>query len=435
VKQSKSASSIRSGNALSGGRTDASLVADVCVARQPIFRTTGEVFGYELLYRRASTDTAAGDSDRSVMAADVIIHALANIGLNQLTSGRSAFMNFTRDMLMSRAYTLIPPESVVVELLETVEPDEDVEQACEDMVSSGYALALDDFVWRPDYRRLLELATIVKVDVLNQPAAKLDEIAQRLAPYDVRLLAERVETADVRATCIGLGYELFQGYFYARPEMVVRRTLRNDEVTIVQAMNVMRDPSTSDGDAERVFSADLGLSYKLLKLVNSAARGGRGIESIRHAVQLVGRTELSKWLALLLVSSMAGRGGTNRELVHLAIQRARMCELLAKPTGQDRESGALFLVGLFSLLDAISGVPMSELLDAIALAPALREALVARTGPYANALALAEAYEQGAWNAVRQQASASGLDTAQISALYVQSLEWTRERLTSLAAA
>jgi EAL and modified HD-GYP domain-containing signal transduction protein len=435
VKQSKSATSIRSGNALSGVSTGASLAADVCVARQPIFRTNGEVFGYELLYRRASTDTVAGDSDRSIMAADVIMHALANIGLGQLTSGRSAFMNFTRDMLMSRAYTLIPPESVVVELLETVEPDEDVEHACEDMVSAGYTLALDDFVWSPDYRRLLELATIVKVDVLNQPPAKLDEIAQRLAPYDVRLLAERVETADVKATCIGLGYELFQGYFYARPEMVVRRTLRTDEVTIVQAMNVMRDPSTSDADAETAFSADLGLSYKLLKLVNSAARGGRGIESIRHAVQLVGRTELSKWLALLLVSSMAGRGGVNRELVHLAIQRARLCELLAKPTGHDRESGALFLVGLFSLLDAISGVPMSDLLDAVALAPALREALLGRTGPYANALTLAEAYERGAWRAVQEQAMASGVDTSQISALYVQSLEWTRERLVSLAAA
>lgn len=435
MKQSNLASSVPSDSAPNGGRTGAPFVADVCVARQPIFHTNGDVFGYELLYRRVSTDTAAGNSDRNVMAADVIIHTLSNIGLHQLTSGRSAFMNFTRDMLISRAYTLIPPESVVVELLETVEPDEEVEHACEDMVSSGYALALDDFVWSPDYRRLLELATIVKVDVLDQPAAKLDEIAQRLAPYDVRLLAERVETADVRATCIGLGYELFQGYFYARPEMVVRRALKTDELTIVQAMSVMRDQKTSDADAEKVFSADLGLSYKLLRLVNSAARGGRGIESIRHAVQLVGRNELSKWLALLLVSSMASRGGANRELLHLAIQRARMCELLAKPTGHDREAGALFLVGLFSLLDAISGVPMPELLDAVPLAPALREALLARTGPYASALTLAEAYEQGEWSAVERQALSSGLDAAAIGALYVQSLEWTRERLLSLASA
>jgi len=407
--------------------------AEVCVARQPIFGTAGDVAGYELLYRRASTDTAACGVERSVMAADVIVHAFINIGLDQLTSGRSAFMNFTRDMLLARAYTLMPPESVVIELLENVEPDDEVEAVCEELVDAGYSLALDDFVWSSGYRRLLELATIVKVDVLDQPAARLDKVAQQLAPYDVRLLAERVETADVRAMCAGLGYELFQGYFFARPQMVKTQALRSDEIAIAQAMNVLCDARATDAEAEAAFSADVSLSYKLLRMVNSAARGGRGIESIRHAVQLTGRTELSKWLALLLVSSMAARGMTNRELLHLAVQRGRMCELLATSIGRDRDPSALFLVGLFSLLDTISGMSMADLVESIMLAPPLREALVRRTGPYAGPLTLAEAYEQGAWSTVRQHASSSGIDTAQVGALYVQSLAWTRDRLLSLA--
>ena len=391
--------------------------------------------GYELLYRRTTADTSAGGIDRSVMSADVIVHAFLDIGLDQLTAGRSAYMNFTRDMLLARAYTLMPPESVVIELLENVEPDDAVEAACEELVDAGYALALDDFVWSSDYRRLLELASIVKVDVLDQPAAKLDAIAQQLAPYDVCLLAERVETADVRALCAGLGYELFQGYYYARPEMVKNRALVSDDLAIVRAMSVLRDDRASDADAEAAFSADVALSYKLLRIVNSASRGGRGIESIRHAVRLTGRTELSKWLALLLVSSMAARGATNRELLHLAVQRARMCELLASSIGRDRDTSALFLVGLFSLLDAISGMPMTELLASIELAPALRDALVARTGPYAAQLTLTEAYERGAWSVVRQHASTSGLDTSHVGALYVQSLAWTRDRLLSLSGA
>jgi EAL and modified HD-GYP domain-containing signal transduction protein len=213
VKQSKSASPVRSGNALSGGRTSASLVAHGCVARQPIFRTNGEVFGYELLCRRESTDAAAGDNDRSTVGAHVIIRALIDIGLDQLTSGRFAFLQCTRDMLMSGAYTLISPESVVLELAADLTPNEDVEDGCEELVRRGYTLALEDFVWRPGCRRLLELASIIKVDVLYQSPEKLDEIAQRLAPYDVRLLAARVETAEARATCMGLGYELFQGSF------------------------------------------------------------------------------------------------------------------------------------------------------------------------------------------------------------------------------
>ena len=367
------------------------------------------------------------------MSADVVVHTFLNVGLDRLTSGRPAFMNFTREMLLGRTYTLMPPGSVVIELLESVQPDDVVEQACEELVDAGYTLALDDFVWDPRYRRLLELASIVKVDVMNQPAATIDEIAQRVAPYDARLLAERVETSEVRAMCAGLGYELFQGFYFARPETLVTRALTSDELTIVRAMNVMRDERATETEAETVFSADLGLSYKLLRMVNSAARGGRGIESIRHAVQLTGRTELSKWLALLLVSSMAARGGANRELVHLAIQRGRMCELLAGPTGRDRDSGSLFLVGLFSLLDAISGMPMPELLDAVSLAPALRDALLSRAGPYAVALVLAEAYERGAWGTVATQARLSGIDTAQVGSFYVQSLAWTRERLMFLA--
>ena len=416
-------------------RSDSEAVADICVARQPIFSRTGEVVGYELLCRRASTDTTAGGSNRRMIAGDVIVRTLLNIGLDQLASGRPAFIGFTREMLLGRTFTLMPPESVVIELQANVEPDEPVEQACEELVDAGYSLALDDFLWSPRYRRLLELAAIVKVDVLNQPATTLDEIAQRVAPYDVRLLAERVETADMRALCAGLGYEMFQGCYYTRPEMFARRALTSDELAIAHAMAVMRDPRASDSEAEAVFHADVGLTSKLLRMVTSAASSGRGIESIEHAMQLNGRNELSKWLALLLVSSIATRGAVSRELVHLSVQRGRMCELLGGRTGGDRDSGALFLVGLFSLLDAVSGMPTPELMQAIELAPAVRDALVARTGPYASALILAEAYEQGEWDRVAKDAPLSGLDTAQVTALYVQSLAWTRDRLLSVAGA
>jgi c-di-GMP-related signal transduction protein len=405
----------------------------VCLARQPIFDTVGAVIGYELLYRRFATDTAAGGAEHHVMGADILVNACLNIGLDQLTSRRAAYLNFTREMLLGRVYTLLPPDAVVIELLETVEPDEEVEEACEELVNAGYTLALDDFVWSESYSRLLELTTIVKVDVLDRPACELDKVAQQLASYDVRLLAERVETAEVRAMCAGLGYELFQGYYFARPEMVKNRALMSDDVAIIQAMSVMRDATTTDGEVEAAFTSDIGLSYKLLRMVNSAALGGRGIESIKHALRLSGRTELSKWLALLLVSSIAARGASNRELLHLAVQRGRMCELLGGSAGQERDTSALFLVGLFSLLDAISGIPMPQLLASIALAPPLQQALVGRTGPYAGPLNLAEAYEQGAWSSVRQHASLSGIDEAHLGALYVQSLEWTRERLLSLA--
>jgi EAL and modified HD-GYP domain-containing signal transduction protein len=244
-------------------RDDASNVTDVCVARQPIFGTAGDVAGYELLYRRTVADTAATGARRGVMAADVVVHSFLHIGLDRLTAGRAAYLNFTREMLLSGAHTLLPPEHVVIELLEDVEPDEQVEAACERLVDAGYALALDDFAGGTHFSRLLELATVVKVDVLHQPPARLDEIAQEVAPYDVRLLAERVETAQVRAMCAGLGYELFQGYYYARPELVRNRALVSDELSIIRAMAVLRDERATDADAEAAFSTDVGLSYRL----------------------------------------------------------------------------------------------------------------------------------------------------------------------------
>lgn len=412
---------------------NASAAGEVCVARQPIFGSVGDVVGYELLYRRTATETSARGKAGNVMSADAVVHAFLNIGLEQLTSGRSAYLNLTREMLLSRAYMLMPPGSVVVELLETVEPDEAVEAECEHLVGAGYSLALDDFVWSSSYRRLLELASIVKIDVLDQSPARLDEIAQRLAPYDVRLLAERVETAEVRALCAGLGYEMFQGYYFARPEFVSNQALVSDEIAIIQAMTVMRDPRATDADAEAAFTSEIGLGFKLLRMVNYAARGGRDMKSLGHALQLTGRAELSKWLALVLVSSIAARGAVNRELLHLAVQRGRLCELLGTSAGGGRDTGALFLVGLFSLLDAISGIPMPTLLESIALATPLRQALMERTGPYAGTLSLAEAYERGAWKEVADGASSSGIDAANVGALYVQSLGWTRERLLSLA--
>lgn len=409
-------------------------MVDVCFARQPIFDATGDVAGYDLLYQRTSVESAESGVDRPATGPNVLVQALLDTGLDRLAAGRAAHVNFSRDMLLTGVYTLLPPTSVVIVLLEHAYPDEKVEGACAHLVNAGYTLALGDFAGGPSYRRLLELATVVKVNVLDRSARRLDEVAQEVAAYDVRLVAQHVETAGVQAMCAGLGYELFQGGYYARPEVVQRRPLAGAELAIVHAMNVARDHHASDADVEAAFASDARLTEKLIRCANAPARGGRGDESIREAVQHMGRNELSKWLALLLVSSIATRETTHRELLHLAVQRARMCELLAVPTSLGRDTTGLFLVGLFSLLDVISGLSMTELLEAIALESPLGQALIARSGPHAEPLCIAEAYEQGAWSTVSRYVSTSGLDVAEVGAIYVQSVEWTRERLLSLSA-
>jgi len=371
--------------------------AGACVVRQPIFGSDDDVVGYELLYHPAATEAAT--RGRRGPNAPSIVRACVDVGLEKLTSGRPAFISVTRAMLLARAHTVVSHDAVVIGVPGNVKPDAVIEQVCEELIEDGYVLALDDFVWSSYCRRLLELTSIVKVDVSNHSPATLDELAQRLAVYDVRLLAKRVETAEARVTCAGLGYELFQGGYYAHPEMVASRSLTSGEMDIVRAVNVMRDDWASHSGRDTDTSNDPVLC-DLLRIVTSTARGT-----------------------------------ANREVLHLAVQRARMCELLAGPSSWDGESRSMFLVGLLSLLDTLSGTPMPELLKELAPAPALRDALVWRVGPYAAALLLTEAYEQGLWATVGRLAQRIGIDAAQVAACYIQSLAWTRDQLRSLATA
>jgi c-di-GMP phosphodiesterase len=323
------------------------------------------------------------------MSLDVVTQAFIDIGLDRLTEGRLAFINFSREMLLNRSFELLDRESVVIELLENVLADEPVLAACAEVVKSGYTLALDDYTGAEGHHALLELATIVKVDVLDR---SLSEVAHAVAPLRQRgrkLLAERVETEEVHRACRDLGFDLFQGYFYSRPEILGTKGMGADQLNILRLMNLLHDERSGDHELEETFLRDPALSYKLLRIVNSAASGGHGIESISHAIRLLGRGPLHRWLALLLASSLSVRSDIDLELIQSAVLRGRFCERL----GRDRtNTGQLFILGLFSLMDTLLRTPMAEILEKVNLSDPVRKALLRREGPYAPVLELAEAY-------------------------------------------
>ena len=409
--------------------TEPSACFDVFVARQPIFQLDGQVSAYELLYRKSGESQTAQHASAEVMAAEVLVQTFLNIGLDRVTGDARAFLNFTRDMLLQGMYGLFDPKRVVIEVLETVTPDEDVVATIETMVRNGYTVALDDFEYSPAYDRLLDLVAIVKVDVLDRPFAELDALASLLRRRKVTMLAERVETREVEVKCKALGFSLFQGYYFQRPEILSRKELAAGHLTILRLMNLLRDTDSTDAQLEDAFRGDVSLTVKLLRTVNSAAMGGRGIESIRHAVRMVGRSELHKWLSLLLVSSVAARGGTDVELVRVALSRARLAELIGQQHGDRKMAEGLFMTGLFSLLDALLRVPLAEILERIDVADEIKHALTQRTGPYAPALSLIEAYEKAAWNDVNTAAPLSGVDVTTLGDMYLASVEWAKQRL------
>ncbi|MDB4878182.1 MAG: hypothetical protein JWM41_4628 [Gemmatimonadetes bacterium] len=406
-------------------------MSSIYVARQPIFELGKGLYGYELLYRRdASIERADGED--GYMSADVIAGALLGIGLRAISGGGVAFVNFSRGQLLARSWELFDAGGVVIELLENVECDEDTVAACQHMVQAGYRLALDDYVYDERTLPLLELASIVKIDVLNRPIAELELVAQQLAPFGVRLLAERVETATVRDVCADFGYELFQGYLFSRPETLTKTDVSASQLAIMRLLNLLQDPNTPDTVLDAAFQSDVALCYKLLRIVNAASLGGRGITSIPHAVRMVGRETLHRWLAVILVASLGRKGDVTHEIALTAITRARMCELLASNAGNDnRGAGSAFIVGLLSLLDVLLEVPMEKILGRLELSDEVRGALLGRGGPFGTPLQLVEAYERADWSTTRGMASDNAVSDEILPTMYMDALQWAAQRLTA----
>jgi EAL and modified HD-GYP domain-containing signal transduction protein len=403
-------------------------MSSIYVARQPIFELGKGLFGYELLYRRDGAIDRA-DGDTSYMSAEVIVHALLGIGLRAIAGGGVAFVNFSRGQLLNRSWELFEPRSVVIELLETVECNAETLAACRELVSAGYTLALDDYVYSEDTRPLLDFASIIKVDILNKTPEELATTAALLGPTGGRLLAERVETSTVRDLCAGLGYQLFQGYLFSRPETLSKTDVSAGQLAIMRLLNLLQDPNTNDTELDAAFRGDLALCYKLLRIVNAASVGGRGISSIPHAIRLVGREALHRWLAVILVASVGQKGDVSHEVALTAITRARMCELVAASSARRTDSGSAFIVGLLSLLDVLLEVPMARILTRLELSEDVRGALLDRGGPLAQPLQLVEAYEKANWSAAQAFAGMTELASDTLPDLYVDALKWATERI------
>jgi EAL and modified HD-GYP domain-containing signal transduction protein len=403
---------------------------DIALARQPIFDRTDHVIGYELLYRRTARDTAAlppDDPGASQMTTDTIAGTFLGMGLERVTGGKRAFVNVDRWMLLDGSVRVLEPDQVVLEILESVACDPETLAACAALVGEGYVIALDDFEYSESYEPLLRLARIVKLDVLGKSEAALANVLERLRPFGVRCLAERVESSTTRMMCVRLGFDLFQGYYFAHPETLSGREIPVEQAHIIRLLNLLRDPTQSDVVLEDIFRRDLSLTYKLLRIVNSASTGHVGVTSIGHGLRLLGRGSLHRWMALLLVSSMATRSPVHDELVEMAMIRARFCELITETFGQRRDGGASFVAGLFSLLDALMEVSMSDLVAKLDLTPELKQVLVEREGPFAPALRVVEAYESARWTEVFSTIALGDRVIETLPELYLRAVEWAHE--------
>lgn len=408
---------------------------DLFIARQPIFDKHHKIAGYELLYRGSGDAQTAGiEIESPAIAWSLIVDALLAMGLPRLTEGQTAFINVSESVLLDGVGDVLDPRSVVIELLETVRPTHEVVAACRDLKARGFRLALDDFTGASQPGELLSLADLVKVDVLDA-ADVLDELVERLAPLGVQLLAEKVESAEMHQRCVDAGFDLFQGFHYFRPNTLQGRDLDATATAIMRLLAMLNDLDVTDRAIEEAFRADPALSYKLLRIVNSAALGGRGVDSIGHAMRLVGRDPLHRWLSLLLITLGRGGGHVRLELIRSALLRGRMCEVLGDLARSSRNrdlppGGSLFLVGLLSHLDVLLGREMAGILDEINVSAEVGRALLRRDGKAGALLEGVIRYSEADWSGAGDSLAEAGVPQDALSDVYLDSLTWAGAHMT-----
>lgn len=395
---------------------------NIFLARQPIFDRNQNVFAYELLYRDGTVNAYTG-RDGDAASSNVILNSFGLVGLENLTGGKKAFINFTSELIRQGVATLFPKDQLVIELLESIAPDRDIIESCREIKKKGYCLALDDFVFQEAYLPLIELADIIKIDFMNTSPDGRKNIVKFLGNGRIRFLAEKIETLQEYEQAREYGYTYFQGYFFSKPDILSAKDISPLKMNYLQLIRQVNDPDMDFDKISDIVIRDVSLSYKLLKLVNSAAFGFRNrITSIKHALVILGVREIRKWVSLIALKGI--NEGQPHEVIQLSLVRARFCEQLAKCMNMSANAQELFLVGLFSCLDVLMNRPMDEIIQTLYLPDGVRQALVQKTGPYGEAYQMVLSYEKADWDAVSSTYDSCHVRSESISESYMEAIQW-----------
>lgn len=382
-----------------------------------------QVWGYELLFRHEEDMQSAVFTDGDQATSQIIADGFS-LAASGLRKGSKALINFPRNVLVGDAPYVLPPERCVVEILESVRPEPEVIQACHELKKRGYVLALDDYEGSEELEPLCELVDIIKVDILHKTPGQVRDIVQGVSKYKAALLAEKVETHDIFKVCRNLGFTYFQGFFFNRPEIIPGRKLSASEVVKLKLLKELGALDTSPDRLVEIIQTDLSISYRLLKYINSAFFGLQvEVTSIPRAVAMLGCQNMRQWLQVVILSDM-NTTDKAQELVRISVQRARFLQLLAMrhPTPFDQDS--MFLLGFFSLLDAILDQSMSKVLEEIPLDSSLKQALVDPGSRDAGWVGLLDEIDRCNWARLNAKASEMGLSMALVSRLSAEATDW-----------
>jgi EAL and modified HD-GYP domain-containing signal transduction protein len=363
------------------------------IARQPIFDKRLRVHAYELLFRSGPQNFF---QPRNHASASVIADSLTLFNLQALTGSARAFVNIDEMALRLGAPRLLPPDRIVVEILESVKPSSEIVNLCRELRQDGYLLALDDYLGDPTLQPLVELANYLKVDFTLLDADGRRRVAEQFSGSSVALLAEKVETQADLDEARNLGFSYFQGYFFCKPAMLETSDIPGNKLIQLQLISAVAAPDLDYDAIESLLKQEPSLLYRFLRYLNSPALGLRSeVHSIRHAITLLGETEFRRWVSIFAIVAMSS--GKPPELIRTALTRAYFCEEFSAPAGFHQKGSVLFLMGLLSVSDALLDKPIKEVLSSLPIDSEIKSALCGGENRYRDLYEVLLALERAEW--------------------------------------
>jgi c-di-GMP phosphodiesterase len=398
------------------------------IARQAIYDKTNSVAGYELLYRSSEVNKAMFD-DGNQASCETIINSFMHVGIDNLVGSSLAFINLPHDFIVNETLTPMFEEQSVLEILEDINPTKEVIEGVKRLKKQGYRIALDDFIFKDELVPLINLADFIKIEVNNKNKEEIKAQLDLLKEFNLKIIAEKVETIEIYEICKNLGFELMQGYYFSHPQIVKQKNIATNKSVAMNLMQELQDPEIDYIKLETILSQDVALSYKLLRYINSAEFSlRREVDSLKDAVVLLGIKNVKNWVSLLLMSKALGN--KPNELIIIAMVRAKMCELLADKFNPEIKH-QMFIIGLFSVLDSLMDTPMIELLDTIILSGPIKLALLDQYGEHGEIYKLVLLYEEHKWDELMELAHISA-DASQFSDAYVEAVLWADSSMKAL---
>jgi EAL and modified HD-GYP domain-containing signal transduction protein len=398
---------------------------DVYVARQPIFDSNMNVYGYELLYR-GSINNFNERNDDNKTTAELISNAFLTMDIHELTDETKAFINFSEKLLIEEIPLLLPADSVIVEVLENVEINENVIEACKKLREKGYTIALGDFVIsKESYLPLMEIAHIVKIEFSAVNYLKQRQLIKQYK-NKIKFIADKVETREEYQLAVDMGYDYFQGYFFSKPVIIKGKEIDSLNINLIKIMGLLNSKEPDYQQITEIIESDLGLSYKLLKLANSAFFGSKNrIQSIKQALVQLGILEIRKWIYVMMLKDI--QIIENKELIKTCFIRAKFMELLATETGMDDKRLEYFMTGMFSSIDVLLNKDMNIIVNEISLTDDVKDALLGVNNKIKNVLDMVINFELLKWNSFGVNKKALGITQEKFMSFYTKALMWVRK--------